>query len=60
MNERNKTAGKRAQRLFSLTHPLKIVPPQNRFVVVIVLFLSAAVAAANDLRLSPLIDIIFF
>jgi hypothetical protein len=59
MNERNKTAGKRAQRLFSLTHPLKTVPPRNRFVV-IVLFLSAAVAAVNDLRLSPLIDIIVF
>lgn len=56
---RQRASGRNA--FFSLTHPLTV--PRNRFVVVvvIVLVLSAVVIdVADDLRLSPLLDIIFF
>ncbi len=59
MNERNKTAGKRAQRpfFFLLTHPSQAVP-RNRFVVIV--FVIVWLFSDKDLRLSPLMDIIIF
>jgi hypothetical protein len=60
MNERNKTAGKRAQRpfFFLLTHPIQAVP-RNRFVIVVFVIVLLLLFSVEDLRLSPLLDIIF-
>ena len=67
MNERNKTAGKRAQRPpffppFLLTHPSQSVA-RNRFVVIICvieLLLVIFFSIEEDLRFNPLLDINMF